>query len=134
MHLDRGLRHQRQVAVGRAGIEHPRKFGPQLCPLTAWPRHEGIEAPPVKYGRVTGRDAPLRLEGRQVEDQVTDRDTHTPVARVLGKHAEGQVLDREIAIGRVGAFDPAPPGRIVGFVENRACHGAAASRPPSAAP
>ena len=53
-----------------------------------------------------------------VEDLIADRDADARAAlRRRPKHAERQILDRKIAVRRVGGLDKASPRRIVRLVE-----------------
>jgi len=105
------LLHGQQVAreflVGGLGGQAFRYFLPQLLPRRAAHRGEAVE-----------RRAGLQAERGEVEDPVADRD---PASRLLGgallpEHAEGQVLDREVAAGLVGRVEPALQVGVVGRV------------------
>ena len=86
--------------------------------------HQGI-----KLGRRTGRGSMCGLavheigDGRNVEHGLPDgnADPRRRAAAAPAEHAVRQVLNREIAIGRVGGGDEAFERRIVSFVE---CHAA----------
>jgi hypothetical protein len=107
-------------AVGRACMEELRQSGTQRRRGRRPKLHQGIEmgCRTRRGGTRCGRVHEI-ADRRDIQNGVPDGDTDPWRA---GRAARpecpvGQVLDREIAIRRVGAGDEALQGRIVGFVD-----------------
>src|SRR5580700_9079755 len=120
---DLRLRHRGEmladVFIAVLGAQGARQAEPQSRPSLRPERHDEIEERRRAGARRVGGKAFERGAGRRdIENLVADRDAD-PRRHCRGRaeNAERQVLDREFALRCVGAFDPAAPGRIVGFVE-----------------
>ena len=112
-----------QALLAMRGAQTPRQRQPQGRPDRRPERHQRIEGGCGARARGIGRDAGERGSGcGDVEDRVTDR--HADARGRPGhraEHAERQVLDREIAVRGVRAFEEASARRIVRLVQ-RDCH------------
>jgi len=101
------------------GGELPRQSKPQSRPSRRPQRHQQIEKRGAARLR---RDCGGSLEqtGRRgnIDDLVADRYADPRLfARRQSKHAERQILYREVAAGQVGAFNKAATRRVVSFIE-----------------
>src|ERR1700733_13822850 len=114
-----------RAGIGVFGTQSTRQAKPQRRPGLRPQGHQRVEKRRVARARYFGRTPPEQRSGpRHIENLVADRNADAKL-RVLcpcrAIHAIGQVLDREIAVWSIGAFDKAAAGWIVGLVEGL-CH------------
>jgi hypothetical protein len=131
VHLRLGLRQQAQLEEGRliaAVGQRQRQRAAQRAPHGRGARHQRPQvARRQRREQFVDARAPRALRARQLQVEHLVADGHADAQRfVLPRAAEGakgQVLHREVAVRRVGRFDPAAQRGVVCVIEHG--HGAA---------
>ncbi len=106
------------VTPRRIVPQQARQAGPQRGPGLRPALHQRVEVRRRAGGRCS-RGGAVEEAGarRDVEDLVTDGDADARVLARLSEYRIGQVLDREVAIRRIGARHEAAQCGIVSFIE-----------------
>ena len=106
------------VAPRRVAAQQVRQAGAQRGPGLRPTLHQGVEMRRRAGGRrrCGGAVEEARARG-DIENLLADGDADPRALAALAEHAVGQVLDRKIAVRRIGAGDEAAQRGIVSFVE-----------------
>ena len=106
------------LALRGIAAQQPRQAGPQRGPGLRTALHQRVEVRRRAGGR-RGRGGAVEKAAarRDVENLVADGDADPRGLAALPEHRIGQVLDREIAVRRIGARNEAAQRGIVSFVE-----------------
>ena len=106
------------VAARRVAAQELRQAGAQRGPGRGPTLHQGVEMRRRAGGRRRrGGAVEERAARGDIENLLADGDADPRALAALAEHRIGQVLDREIAVRRIGAGDEAAQRGIVSFIE-----------------